>query len=143
LPVLRGGRFPCADQRRHALPQPHDHLVLVDRLRVTVEGVRATEDEGADTVRRLRPEREADPAEIARVTPDFERYAGVLDAHLKGRVYLVGDTLTVADFAVAITLPYAEKAHLPLESFPEIRRWHDRLDQLPAWREPFPELQAA
>ena len=88
-------------------------------------------------------QREADPAEIARVTPDFERYAGVLDAHLKGRRYLVGDALTVADFAVAITLPYAEKAHLPLENFPEIRRWHDRLDQLPAWREPFPELQAA
>ena len=88
-------------------------------------------------------QREADPAEIARVTPDFERYAGVLDAHLKGRRYLVGDALTVADFAVAITLPYAEKAHLPLENFPEIRRWHDRLGQLPAWREPFPELQAA
>jgi glutathione S-transferase len=86
---------------------------------------------------------QADPAEIARVTPDFERYAGVLEAHLKGREYLVGDALTVADFAVAITLPYAEKTRLPLDGFPEIRRWHERLNQLPAWREPFPELQAA
>ena len=81
---------------------------------------------------------EADPAEIARVTPDFERYAGVLEAHLKGRDYLVGNGLTVADFAVAITLPYAEKTRVPLDAFPAIRRWHDRLNQLPAWREPFP-----
>jgi len=86
---------------------------------------------------------EADPAEIARVTPAFERYAAVLEAHLKGRQYLVGNALTVADFAVGITLPYAEKAQLPLEGFPEIRRWHGRLEQLPAWREPFPQLQAA
>lgn len=85
----------------------------------------------------------ADPAEIARVTPVFERYAGVLEAHLKGREFLVGDALTVADFAAAITLPYAAKARLPLDGFPEIRRWHDRLNQLPAWREPFPALQAA
>jgi glutathione S-transferase len=87
--------------------------------------------------------READPAEIARVTPDFERYAGVLEGHLTGREYLVGDALTVADFAVAITLPYAEKTRLPLEGFPAIRRWHDRLNQLPAWREPWPEQRAA
>lgn len=87
--------------------------------------------------------READPAEIARVTPDFERYAGVLEGHLQEREYLVGNTLTVADFAVAITLPYAEKTRLPLEGFPAIRRWHDRLNQLPAWREPWPEQRAA
>ena len=30
-----------------------------------------------------------------------------------------------------------------LEGFPEIRRWHDGLNQLPAWREPFSALPAA
>jgi len=86
---------------------------------------------------------QADPAEIARVTPAFERYAAVLEAHLQGRDYLVGNDLTVADFAVAITLPYAEKTGLPLDGFPAIRRWHERLQQLPAWREPFPESHAS
>lgn len=56
---------------------------------------------------------------------------------------LVGEALSVADFAVAITLPYAQQARLPLEGFPEIRRWHARLNELEAWREPFPTLQAA
>src|SRR5690606_40071888 len=27
--------------------------------------------------------------------------------------------------------------------FPETERWHDRLNELPAWREPFPEMKAA
>ncbi|WP_431099279.1 glutathione S-transferase family protein [Polaromonas aquatica] len=81
---------------------------------------------------------EPDAAEIEKATPSFERYAKVLDAHLLGRRYLVGDALSVADFAVAIALPYAGQARLPLDNFPEIRRWHDRLSALPAWRDPFP-----
>jgi glutathione S-transferase len=82
---------------------------------------------------------EPDAAETAKATPGFERYAKVLEAHLKERRYLVGDALSVADFAVAITLPYAQETRLPLDNFPEIRRWHDGLNALQAWREPFPE----
>jgi glutathione S-transferase len=81
---------------------------------------------------------DADPEEVARATEGFKRRAAVLDAHLKGRRYLVGDALSMADFAVGITLPYAEQARLPLKDFPEIRRWHAQLDELPAWRDPFP-----
>lgn len=71
------------------------------------------------------------------------KYAGILDRHLSDREYLTGEKLTVADFAAAITLPYAEKAHISLAEFPNVVRWHDRLNELPAWREPFPQAQAA
>ncbi len=71
------------------------------------------------------------------------KYAGVLDDHLSGREWLVGDSITVADFAVAVTLPYAERARIPLADFPGVARWHDRLNRLPAWREPFPPANAA
>lgn len=67
----------------------------------------------------------------------FRRFADVLNTHLTGRKFLVGDAVTVADFAVASTLPYADGAKLPLAEFPEIRRWHAGLSELPAWREPF------
>lgn len=80
----------------------------------------------------------ADPIAIEKADKEFRRHAAVLEAHLKGRAYLVGDALSVADFALAITLPYAEKARLPLDDFPEIRRWHAQLNALEAWREPFP-----
>jgi glutathione S-transferase len=73
----------------------------------------------------------------------FRQFAGVLDSHLKGRAYLVGDGLTVADFAVGSFLPHARDAKLPLDEFPEIRRWYAQLEQLSAWREPFPTRAAS
>ena len=84
-----------------------------------------------------------DGAAVEEATRDFKRFAGVLNDHLGGRKYLVGGALTIADFAVAAALPYAEQAQIPLEEFPEVRRWHDRLNELEAWREPFPVVRAA
>lgn len=86
---------------------------------------------------------DVDDATVAEATGYVRKYAGILDQHLAGRKFLVGDTLTVADFAVAVSLPYAEKAHIPLSEFPNVVRWHDRLNELPAWREPFPQAKAA
>ena len=86
---------------------------------------------------------EPDPVAVAEASGFLKQFAAVLDAHLKGRKYLVGDGLTIADFAVAVTLPHAEKAKLPLAEFKEIARWHDRLNAMPAWRQPFPANSAA
>ena len=82
---------------------------------------------------------EPDAAAVEEATSFFKQFAGVLDGHLKGRSYLVGNTLSVADFAVASMLPAAELAQLPLEGCEEIARWHASLNELPAWRSPFPE----
>jgi glutathione S-transferase len=68
----------------------------------------------------------------------FKRFAGVLDQHLNGRDYLVGNRLSIADFGVAAILPEAREAQLPLDGFTQIQRWHAKLMQLDAWREPFP-----
>lgn len=81
---------------------------------------------------------EPDPKVVEEATGLFKQYAQVLNDHLGGRKYLLGDTLTIADFSVAVTLPYAETAKLPLDDFVEIERWHGRLNELPAWRQPFP-----
>ncbi|MEX0589967.1 MAG: glutathione S-transferase family protein [Xanthobacteraceae bacterium] len=86
---------------------------------------------------------EPSAAELEQAAGNFSKYGAVLNEHLRGRKFLLGDTLTVADFAVAITLPYAKAAHIPVAEFPEVVRWHDRLNELPAWREPFPTAVAA
>ena len=83
-----------------------------------------------------------DAKAIDEAVPFIKRFGAVLNDHLRGRDYLVGDKLSVADFAVGITLPYASKVHLPLDGLLEIARWHDRLNELPAWREPFPGVRA-
>ena len=68
----------------------------------------------------------------------FRRFARVLEAHLSGRDHVVGNALTVADLALAAILPDAAESRLPLEEFPQIRRWHDGLMQIPQWADPFP-----
>jgi len=68
----------------------------------------------------------------------WRRFASVLNDHLARRQWLLGDALTIADFAVAVVLPYAVTARVPIDEFPEVLRWHEQLNELPAWREPFP-----
>jgi glutathione S-transferase len=71
-----------------------------------------------------------------------KQFTKVLDDHLDGRTFLLGDHLTVADFAVSVTLPYAEKIRLPLDGFRNVARWKAQLEDLPAWGDPFPNAQA-
>ncbi len=88
------------------------------------------------SARRMKPRRRKRPSYVL-------QYGHILNEHLRGRAYLLGDVLTIADFAVAVTLPYAERAHIPIKEFPEVQRWHGRLNELAAWREPFPKMAAA
>jgi glutathione S-transferase len=86
---------------------------------------------------------EPDRAAIDEAMGFFRQFAGVLNSHLEGRACLVGDGLTVADFAVASFLPHAQEARIPIDDFAEIRRWYAQLEQLAAWREPFPAAAAS
>jgi glutathione S-transferase len=61
-----------------------------------------------------------------------------LDARLRGRRWVTGDALTVADFALAAWLVWAEPAGLPLDDCPDIVAWYGRLLDLPAWRKALP-----
>jgi glutathione S-transferase len=81
---------------------------------------------------------EPDPGVVDEELGRFRRYATILNDHLNGRRWVVGDSLTVADLSVAMTLPYAEQARLPLNEFMHVRAWHDRLNEIDSWRDPFP-----
>jgi glutathione S-transferase len=84
-----------------------------------------------------------DEAIVTRALEAFHREARVLDAHLARQPYLVGDTVTLADFAVAPTLFYAERAALPLADVPHVRAWFARVAALPCWAETAPQMAAA
>ncbi|MCB1515458.1 MAG: glutathione S-transferase family protein [Hyphomicrobiaceae bacterium] len=86
---------------------------------------------------------EPNEAEVADATRYFLEFAQVLDAHLEGRDHIVDGGLTIADFGVASMLPTAAEGKLPLTEFAQIRRWHDNLLKIPAWREPWPSAKAA
>ncbi|WP_144186580.1 glutathione S-transferase family protein [Elioraea rosea] len=84
-----------------------------------------------------------DPAAVADAQAAWRAAAGVLETHLEGRTWLLGDRLTVADFAIGVALPYADAARIPLSEFPRITAWHERLCALPGWTDPFPTLSEA
>jgi glutathione S-transferase len=75
---------------------------------------------------------EPDMTAIAKGTELFNRNAKVLDDHLKGRTFVVGDTLTLADFSLGASLNIAEMAHFTLAPYGEIKRWYATLRALPA-----------
>jgi glutathione S-transferase len=84
-----------------------------------------------------------DAAAIAKGTEAFNKEAKMLDAHLAKHKYLVGDALTVADFAVAAPLLYAQQAEMPLGPYANVRGWLERVTALPCWRETAPQFPAA
>jgi glutathione S-transferase len=75
-----------------------------------------------------------DLAVIEKALPEFHRVAAILNDHLKGRKWLTGANLTVADFSVGSTMSMAATAHLPMENYGEINRWYGALAALPGWR---------
>jgi glutathione S-transferase len=76
-----------------------------------------------------------DAAAIAKVEPEFHKFANVLNLALKGRKWLTGNDLTIADFSVGAWMTLAAPAEYPLAKYPEITRWYDALASLPGWKE--------
>lgn len=85
-------------------------------------------------------DRGPDQRALASAEDDFHRFARILNGVLAQREWLVGGRLTYADFRVATALPFAERALLPVAGYENIVKWHGRLNELVAWREPFAGL---
>lgn len=83
---------------------------------------------------------EPDEARVTEAVAKFRRHAQALDDCLNGREWLVGDTMTLADLAVAANLTYATATDLPLDEFPNVQRWYTSIEELPAWKATHPAL---
>jgi glutathione S-transferase len=77
---------------------------------------------------------EPDAGAIAKGTQTFNRNAKVLDDQLKGKRFVMGDTLTLADFSLGASMNLADMARIPVEPYGEIKRWYASLRALPAWQ---------
>jgi glutathione S-transferase len=84
---------------------------------------------------------EPDKAAIEKGEPNFHRAAGVLDAQLKGKTWVTGETLTIADFSIGACMIHAKAADFPLDRYEEIKRWYARLSALPGWQKTLGSLQ--
>jgi glutathione S-transferase len=84
-----------------------------------------------------------DPASIARGEQNFARFAAVLNDWLRGKAWLVGERLTIADFSIGGLVPSAQTLGLPLVKYSEVVRWYEGLTSLPAWNQALAARQAA
>ncbi len=62
---------------------------------------------------------------------------GILDAHLDGRDWIVGDSLTNADLSCCGYLYYPEPFGFDRAEWPHIDAWLTRISDLPGWKHPY------
>ena len=76
---------------------------------------------------------------------EFQAMATVLEEHMKGQQFIVGDRVTVADLVVAYTLDWANEVQL-LDAFPQLRAYMEgmyaRPKAPPRIAEAFASIQA-
>lgn len=61
----------------------------------------------------------------------------VLDGHLDGRNWIVGDTVTIADICCCSYLYYPEPFGFDRADWPNMNAWLDRIAALPGWKHPY------
>jgi len=75
------------------------------------------------------------------VLDEFRRRAetawGVLDAHLRGRSYVVAERLTIADLSLCGYLFFDDEIGVDWSVYPAIRDWLERIKSEPRWVHPY------
>src|SRR5208282_3255638 len=71
---------------------------------------------------------------IEQEAPNWHRLAGILDARLAKSKWLTGDTVTIADIAVAAPMHVHKSQRLPLDEHPNHKRWMADVEQWPCWQ---------
>ena len=60
----------------------------------------------------------------------------VLDAHLDGRDWIVGDAMSTADFSCVGYMYYTDEYDYDWAEVPNVVAWRDRIAALPGWKHP-------
>ena len=76
----------------------------------------------------LYPEHKRLPQDIDLARDDFTAMAAVLERHMKGRQYIVGDHVSVADCVTAYLMDWANE-HQLLDGFPNLTAYLQRMYQ--------------
>ncbi len=78
---------------------------------------------------------EPDQAILDQETPNWHRLANILEERLAHSPWLCGDSVTLADIAVAAPMHLHSYQKLPLDAHPNLKRWMtERVEQLPCWK---------
>ena len=81
--------------------------------------------------------KDPEPAVLAEFRKRAEIAWGILDAHLAGRRYVVGERLTVADLSLCGYLFWPEEIGVDWAAYPALRDWLARIAAEPRWVHPY------
>jgi glutathione S-transferase len=62
---------------------------------------------------------------------------GIVEKHLAGRNFIVGDRATLADISMVGYLYFTEETGIDRAAFPNINAWAGRIAALPGWAHPY------
>jgi glutathione S-transferase len=68
---------------------------------------------------------------ITRYTNETKRLLSVIEKHLTGKYYLVGNQLTIADIANFTWISNADHIGIDLNGYPNLDKWVDRVSKDP------------
>ena len=74
----------------------------------------------------LYPEAKRLPQDITLAREEFTAMATILDRHMEGRQFIVGDGMTIADCVTAFLIDWANEHHL-IDDFPRLRAYLARM----------------
>lgn len=81
---------------------------------------------------------EARQDKIDEACTSLRRFGAVLDERLRGKEYLVGNALTIADLTIASSLMHAQRTEAPLGNFAHLQSWFSRVSNMEAWKKTEP-----
>jgi glutathione S-transferase len=148
------GEVPVLEHRERRLSQSG---VILDYLAATLGkfGARDDDDERRDVLRWLLFDnhkftsytatyrfmrtftQNPDKAVLAEFRERAETAWNVLNAHLAGRRYVVGDRLTIADISLCGYLFWPEEIGVDWDEYPHLRDWLARVRDEPRWVHPY------
>ena len=74
----------------------------------------------------LYPEAKRLPQDVVLAREEFVAMAAILDRHMEGREFIVGDRMTIADCVTAYLIDWANEQHL-IDAFPQLRAYLARM----------------
>jgi glutathione S-transferase len=95
-----------------------------------------------ETIAKPRRGLQPDPAAVERAQTDLARSAPVLDAHVRGRRFVVGNAVTLADYCLVMLESYRARVPFDWSPYTELNAYLDGVSQLGPWvqskRDPIP-----
>lgn len=74
---------------------------------------------------------------------NFHKLATCLEQTLVSNKFICGNDPTIADIAIASPMHLHEASKLPLDKFPNIKRWIAEIEKMPAWQKTQPAVEKA